>query len=77
MNRAGKRRQRKLAKKADRNSTLGRARLILKYGNMNADGNRSRFLDRFSAHGNEAARIILEGKSPHAELLARYNDPEY
>jgi len=50
------------------------ARLILKYGNMDAEGNRRRILEKFSAHGIDSARVILEGRSPHPELLARYND---
>ena len=55
--------------KAVRNS-----RLILKYGNMDAEGNRNRILDQFGAHGVDESRLTLEGKSPHSELLGRYND---
>ena len=55
--------------KAVRNS-----RLILKYGNMDAEDNRNRILDQFGAHGVEESRLTLEGNSPHSELLGRYND---
>ena len=50
------------------------SRMILKYGNMDAEGNRTRILDQFGAHGVGEQRITLEGKSPPAELLGRYND---
>jgi protein O-GlcNAc transferase len=49
-------------------------RIILKYKNMDAEGNRDRFYSPFDTHGIERSRLILEGKSPHAELLGRYND---
>ena len=41
---------------------------------MDAEGNRNRILDQFGAHGVEESRLTLEGRSPHSELLARYND---
>ena len=50
------------------------SRLILKYVHMDAEGNRNRILDQFGARGVEQSRLTLEGKSPHSELLARYND---
>jgi|TARA_Y100000294_G_scaffold176118_1_gene197727 predicted O-linked N-acetylglucosamine transferase (SPINDLY family) len=50
------------------------SRLLLKYRNMDAEGNRNRILDQFGAHGVEESRLTLEGKSPHSELLGRYND---
>jgi len=50
------------------------SRLILKYRHMDAAGNRNRILDQFGARGVEGSRLTLEGKSPHSELLARYND---
>jgi protein O-GlcNAc transferase len=55
-------------------TALPDARLILKYRNMDAGGNRSRMLDYFESHGIAAARITLEGKSPHKALLERYLD---
>ena len=63
-----------LAAWADILKAVPNSRLVLKYGFMNAEGNRIRILDQFAAHGVEGARLTLEGKSPHAELLARYND---
>ena len=51
-----------------------KSRLILKSRNMDAEGNRNRILDQFGAHGVEESRLTLEGRSPHSELLARYND---
>ena len=50
------------------------AQLILKYKNMDAEGNCNRILDQFGIHGVEGSRLILEGKSPHSDLLSRYND---
>ena len=50
------------------------SRLLLKYRNIDAEGNRNRILDQFGAHGVEKSRLTLEGKSPHSELLGRYND---
>jgi predicted O-linked N-acetylglucosamine transferase (SPINDLY family) len=50
------------------------SRIILKYGNMDAEGNRTRILNQFGAHGVGDWRITLEGKSPPADLLGRYND---
>ena len=41
---------------------------------MDAEGNRNRILDQFGAHGVEQSRLTLEGRSPHSELLGRYND---
>ena len=55
--------------KAVRNS-----RIFLKYGNMDAEGNRNRILDQLGSHGVEQSRLTLEDSSPHSELLARYND---
>ena len=50
------------------------SRLLLKYRNMDAEGNRNRILEQFGAHGVEESRLTLEGKSPHPALLGRYND---
>lgn len=50
------------------------SRLVLKYKNMEATGNRKRILDRFGDYEIEETRLTLEGRSPHVELLARYND---
>ena len=54
--------------------TVPSSRLFLKYKNMDAEGNRDRILAQFGAHGIEESRLTLEGKSPHSEWLARYND---
>ncbi len=40
---------------------------------MDGQYNEERILSVFQNHGIDQSRIILEGKSPHKELLARYN----
>jgi protein O-GlcNAc transferase len=55
---------------------LGRvphARLVLKYCGFDAPNTRRRLLDMFAAHQIAPDRLILEGWSPRAEALARYN----
>ena len=63
-----------LSTRADILEAVPNSRLILKYGNMDAEGNRNRILDQSGKHGVGQSRLTLEGKSPHSELLARYND---
>ena len=49
------------------------SRLVLKYRGF-ADAGLQRFYQQaFGRHGIAAHRILLEGKSPHAELLAAYH----
>lgn len=55
-------------------AAVPRSQLLLKYKGMDAEENRNRLVDQFSAHGIEGGRVILEGMSPHQELFARYND---
>jgi predicted O-linked N-acetylglucosamine transferase (SPINDLY family) len=50
------------------------SKLVLKYHRMNANGIHNRISDQFRLRGIESSRLILEGKSQHVELLARYND---
>jgi protein O-GlcNAc transferase len=50
------------------------SQLVLKYNGVDWPINRDRFLSRFEEAGIETSRIILEGRSQHADLLARYND---
>jgi protein O-GlcNAc transferase len=50
------------------------AHLILKYRYIDADSNIKRLTEQFEAQGVPASRLVLEGKSPHADLFERYND---
>jgi len=49
------------------------SRLFLKTKQLNDPSMRTMLAKRFAAHGIDAARLILEGESPRAELLAAYN----
>ncbi len=56
---------------------LGRvanARLLIKFRGINSIANTDRLTAMFEAEGVDRSRLMLEGKSPHADLLARYND---
>lgn len=56
---------------------LGRvasARLLIKYKGIDSIAYADRLAAMFKAKGVERSRLMLEGLSPHAELLARYND---
>jgi protein O-GlcNAc transferase len=48
------------------------ARLILKSGPLEQPAARRRFRAMFTRHGVAGSRIVLEGKSSHAEYLAAY-----
>ncbi len=50
------------------------SRLLLKYRGMDTSSNIERLTGMFDAVGIPATRVLFEGRSPHAELLARYND---
>jgi predicted O-linked N-acetylglucosamine transferase (SPINDLY family) len=47
--------------------------LFLKTGQLEAANMRQSVAQRFAEHGIDAARLVLEGPSPRAELLAAYN----
>jgi predicted O-linked N-acetylglucosamine transferase (SPINDLY family) len=49
------------------------ARLLLKYYGLHDPQSQDRFRSQFAAHGIDPNRILFEGWSPHAELLAAYN----
>jgi predicted O-linked N-acetylglucosamine transferase (SPINDLY family) len=49
------------------------ARLLLKTKQLDDPSVRTATLDRFGAHGIATGRLVLEGHSPRAELLATYN----
>ncbi|MEM5384674.1 tetratricopeptide repeat protein [Paraburkholderia phymatum] len=49
------------------------SRLFVKAQHLDSDHAREALLGRFAAHGIDAARLILEGRSPRAEYLAAYN----
>jgi predicted O-linked N-acetylglucosamine transferase (SPINDLY family) len=50
------------------------ARLLLKWGTLSDDGVRQRLTSAFEAAGLAPDRLILRGKSPHAAMLAEYDD---
>ena len=50
------------------------SRLLLKYRWMDSAANRDRIQGAMAAEGVAGDRLIIEGESPHAQLLARYND---
>ena len=50
------------------------SRMLLKYGNMDGRSARERIYGCFGEYGINESRVILEGASPHIELLSRYND---
>jgi predicted O-linked N-acetylglucosamine transferase (SPINDLY family) len=52
---------------------VSHSKIILKYTGMDGRYNEERILSAFQNHGIDQSRIILEGGSPHKELLARYN----
>ncbi|MBC8337878.1 MAG: tetratricopeptide repeat protein [Rhodospirillales bacterium] len=51
-----------------------RSRLVLKFRGIDSGANAKRLTSMFQAEGVDPSRLILEGKSSHPELLARYND---
>ena len=53
---------------------IPKSRLILKYQGMDVEINKRRMISIMSAHGVEISRLTFEGRSSHADLLARYND---
>ncbi len=50
------------------------SRLLLKYKGIDFKTNRERLTRLFEAHAIDRSRITFEGRTPHAEALARYND---
>ncbi|WP_437612089.1 O-linked N-acetylglucosamine transferase family protein [Erwinia sp. V71] len=50
------------------------SRLLLKSFNFKNESLREKVLTTMENHGIERERVILEGASPHKELLATYND---
>ena len=51
-----------------------RSRLVLKYKGMQDPALAGRLAGLFSGHGIDPERVAFLGRSPHAELLAHYND---
>lgn len=49
------------------------ARLVLKYGGYGVDSVAESVRRDFAAAGGDVERLVLEGASPHRELLERYN----
>ena len=50
------------------------SRLLLKYSGIGDHSARRRLFPLLEAHGLDTSRLMLEGKSPHQDLLARYNE---
>ena len=53
-------------------SRVSRSRLLLKYKGLDDATLQTRLREEFSRRGVKPDRILLEGKSPHCELLAQY-----
>jgi predicted O-linked N-acetylglucosamine transferase (SPINDLY family) len=54
-------------------SRVSGSRLLLKYKGLQDAALQSRLRQEFSRRGVDPERILLEGKSPHSELLAKYS----
>ena len=50
------------------------SRLLLKYSGIGDHSARRRLFPLLEAHGLDTSRLMLEGQSPHQDLLARYNE---
>lgn len=50
------------------------SRLILRFRGIDSVSTRARLLPALTTLGLDPSRLVLEGGSPHPELLARYND---
>ena len=50
------------------------SKIIIKYKGINAKSNIERLSGAFEVNGIDRSRLVLEGKSPHIQLLERYND---
>ena len=48
--------------------------LLIKYKGINSTSNIERLTTKFAFKGVDKSRLVLEGASPHVDLLARYND---
>jgi predicted O-linked N-acetylglucosamine transferase (SPINDLY family) len=48
--------------------------LLIKYSGIDTATNIERLTAKFAANGINKSRLVLEGQSPHIDLLARYND---
>ena len=53
---------------------VGNSCLLIKYKGIDTATNVERLTTKFEAKGIDKSRLVLEGQSPHVELLARYND---
>ena len=49
------------------------SRLMIKFRGIDSSTNKNRLIAMFDAEEVDKSRLMLEGQSPHAELLARYN----
>lgn len=55
-------------------SEVADAKLLLKYRGVDNEDNARRLKSMFWKYGIGPERLILEGRSPHSDLLQRYND---
>lgn len=53
---------------------VANSRLMIKYRGIDSAASVERLTTLFEAEGIDQSRLTLEGQSPHADLLARYND---
>ncbi|WP_459618360.1 O-linked N-acetylglucosamine transferase family protein [Bordetella sp. 2513F-2] len=63
-----------LARWAELLHAVPQSRLFLKGAAYSTPVLRQRVLDTLAAHGIDSGRVRIEGRSPHLELLARYNE---
>jgi protein O-GlcNAc transferase len=55
-------------------AAIPNSQLLLKYGGVDSDVTKMRLIESFEKAGTDPSRLILEGKAPHSEFLARYDD---
>ena len=53
---------------------VANSRLLTKYKGIDSASNVERLTTMFETEGIDRSRLDFEGRSPHADLLARYND---
>ena len=55
-------------------TALPSSKLLIKYRGISSKLNQDRIWELFNTEGINQSRVILEGWSPHSELIARYNE---
>ena len=51
-----------------------KSRLLVKWRSLDDEATRRRFSDAFASAGVDESRLVLQGHSPHAELMTQYED---